>query len=67
MPADRCEPPEKARGERYHWLAHKTSAFPAEWNALDECWRISGKVYDPQEVARWGYRWLAVAKPPEGA
>ena len=52
MPADRCEPPEEARGERWPWDDRPPSSKWIMGHGLAE------EVCDD--------RWLAVAKPPEG-
>ena len=64
----RCEPPRGARGERYHWLETPNhSRVPAMWRG--DAFELIGRnrEYSPRELADAGYRWLAVAKPPEGA
>ena len=65
MPADRCEPPEEARGERWHILRCSTSSDLHYW--IDGRWVANWHFsWTPEEAAQRGYRWLAVAKPPEG-
>ncbi len=69
MPPDpqRCEPPAEHRGERWHWLRTENhSRVPAMWRG--GAWEMIGRnrEYNSRELADTGYRWLAVAKPPEG-
>ena len=63
--AARCEPTEEYRHERYHWLVDsKGEKSPARWD-IDEWWGFGWEQPDsPEELARQGYRWFAVAAPP---
>ena len=62
----RCEPPEEARGERAHTLRRGISDSLHQW--VDGRWYADWHfAWTPAEAAALGYRWLAVAKPPEGA
>lgn len=63
----RCEPPEEARGERYHWCADP-SGFPEPAGYRFDRWCLfcHPKLLTPEAMHALGYRWLAVAKPPEG-
>ncbi len=74
MPADplRCEPPAEHRGERWHWLSeHGSDPVPAFWDDVygDQtglCWQVWERSPMSCDRARQhGYRWIAVAKPPE--
>lgn len=65
MPPDppRCEPPAEHRGERWHWLHWFGGYVPCHYHAGR--YRIDGGWWEASELARLGYRWVAVAKPPE--
>ena len=63
----RCEPPEEARDERWHWCRDREGNLePAAWCA--ERWALfcMPDLLTSEAMHRLGYRWLAVAKPPEG-
>ena len=67
----RCEPPEKHRHLRFHWLLDFGDApIFAEWHAPSSRtreWWFAGRArkYSPDEVAANGYTYFAPAIPPE--
>lgn len=60
----RCEPPEWARKDRYHWLEIAGSFVPKEWSDDRSHWRLNaGNFTRPEDMAAEGWRYHSPAKP----
>lgn len=66
VPAPRCEPPEWAKQEGWHWLKrHDRDVFwPWFWYSGNSDWRTEKPdSASPEEVHGWGWRYHSVAEP----
>jgi hypothetical protein len=64
-PASRCEPPEWAKGEEWHWLEHSSTFEPWRRNHDGRWYRghIDAPLLTPEYMAETGWSWHSVAKP----
>ena len=64
----RCEPPEKHRHLRWHWLIRAGYGHvPARWYPEYRMWNFPGSSLGMYDDTAWnfGYRYIAPAIPPE--
>lgn len=62
----RCEPPEWAKGEIWHWLKREDSGatWPWHWFSGSLDWKtVDDGVISPEELSAAGWSWHSVAKP----
>lgn len=58
-------PPPKFAHLPWHWIERGRRLEPARW--ISECWRLATlrEPVTPQDAARYGWRYIAPAEPPE--
>jgi hypothetical protein len=61
---ERCEPPEWAKREKYHWLtADDGTEAPYEWDCGQWCEIYRADAISPEYLGELGWKWHSVAKP----